>query len=384
MAAIADTRSRLESLDILRGLDMFFILLPDPIPCIVVTFCAMFGWERSAFALQFDHVAWEGLHLYDCIFPLFLFVSGVTFPFSYARQVEKGWSRARSIRKIAVRGLLLFALGSMLWTVIDGTLEKNVLSLEWEHFRVWSVIGRIGIAWAVAAAMYVLLSRRARILATAVILVGMWAVVRLAVAPGAPAGTDPLVSPEFMFVNWLDVNYLTTAHRPEGGAVTVTMVATAMFGMFAGEILRAARLTQGGKVLRLLALAAALLAVGLVMAFGLGRWSLPVIKAVWTSSFVLVAGGISAAALALIYWIVDIRGWRRWGFVFKVIGMNAIAVYILMRTVFNGPFFLEYFFGGLYKVFPLAVADFLSQAGLMVLVWAFLYVLYRKKLFLKV
>ena len=193
MAAIADARSRLESLDVLRGLDMFFILLPDPIPCIVVTFCAMFGWEHSAFAGQFDHVAWEGLHLYDCIFPLFLFVSGVTFPFSYARQVEKGWSRARSVRKIVVRGLILFALGSMLWTVIDGTLEKNVLSLEWEHFRVWSVIGRIGIAWAVSAAMYVFLSRRARILATAAILVGMWAVVRFAVAPGAPAGTDPLV-----------------------------------------------------------------------------------------------------------------------------------------------------------------------------------------------
>ena len=257
-------------------------------------------------------------------------------------------------------------------------------TFDFAHFRVWSVIGRIGIAWAAAAATYVFLSRRARILATAAILVGMWAVVRFAVAPGAPAGTDPLVSPEFMFVNWIDVNCLTTAHRPEGGAVTVTMVATAMFGIFAGEILRSASLTQGGKALRLLALAAGLLAAGLLMAFGLGRWSLPIIKAVWTSSFALVAGGISAAALALAYWIVDIRGWRRWGFAFKVIGMNAIAVYILMRTVFNGPFLLNYFFGGLYKVFTPTAADFLSQAGLMTLVWAFLYVLYRKSVFLKI
>ena len=77
---------RLESLDVLRGFDMFFILLPDPVPCIVITFLAMFGLEHSAFALQFDHCAWNGLRFYDCIFPLFLFISGVTFPFSLASQ----------------------------------------------------------------------------------------------------------------------------------------------------------------------------------------------------------------------------------------------------------------------------------------------------------
>ena len=75
---------RLESLDVLRGFDMFFILLPDPVPCIVITFLAMFGLEHSAFAQQFDHCAWNGLRFYDCIFPLFLFISGVTFPFSLA------------------------------------------------------------------------------------------------------------------------------------------------------------------------------------------------------------------------------------------------------------------------------------------------------------
>ena len=67
-------KGRLESLDVLRGLDMFFIFLPDPVPCIMLTFCAMFGLEHSAFAAQFDHCAWNGLHFYDCIFPLFLFL----------------------------------------------------------------------------------------------------------------------------------------------------------------------------------------------------------------------------------------------------------------------------------------------------------------------
>ena len=148
---------RLESLDVLRGFDMFFILLPDPVPCIVITFLAMFGLEHSAFALQFDHCAWNGLRFYDCIFPLFLFISGVTFPFSYAKQRARGDSTARISWRILRRAAILFLLGAMLWTTIDGVVEKNVLSFEWSTFRVWSVIGRIGIAWGVAALLYMFL-----------------------------------------------------------------------------------------------------------------------------------------------------------------------------------------------------------------------------------
>ena len=103
MADASRGTGRLESLDVLRGFDMFFILLPDPVPCIVVTFLAMFGLEHSAFALQFDHCAWNGLRFYDCIFPLFLFISGVTFPFSYARQRAHGFGTGRIVGRILRR-----------------------------------------------------------------------------------------------------------------------------------------------------------------------------------------------------------------------------------------------------------------------------------------
>ena len=376
---------RLESLDVLRGFDMFFIFLPDPVPCIVVTFLAMFGLEHSAFALQFDHCAWNGLRFYDCIFPLFLFISGVTFPFSYARQRAHGFGTGRIVGRILRRAAMLFLLGAMLWTVIDGTLEKNVLSFEWEHFRVWSVIGRIGLAWGAAALLFVAFGRKTRIGIAVAILVAMWMVFRFAVAPGAPAGVNPLVDREWMWANWVDVNYLTTAHRPEGGFSTITMVATAMFGNFAGEILLGVddrcRCT---KVVRLLLFAALLLACGLLMAFGFGGWSLPVNKPVWSSSFALVAGGISAALLALFHWVVDVRGWRRWGFFFKVIGMNAITIYLLMRTVFNWGFESQYFFGGICGLLPPAVGAFVMQAGMIAIGWLFLYWLYKKGLFLRV
>ena len=376
---------RLESLDILRGFDMFFIFLPDPVPCVVLTFCAMFGWEHSAFAAQFDHCAWNGLRFYDCIFPLFLFISGVTFPFSYAKQVERGMTRTQSVLKVLKRASLLFLLGSMLWTTIDGTVEKNLLSFEWSTFRVWSVIGRIGLAWGAAALLYMFFARRTRIGIAAAILVCMWFVFRFAVAPGAPDGVNPMVDRQWLWANWVDVNYLTTAHRGEGGVSTVTMVATAMFGNFAGEILSGADDGRRcGKVARLLLFAALLAALGLLMAFAFGPYSLPVNKPIWSSSFALVAGGISAALLALFYWIVDVKGWRSWGFFFKVIGMNAITIYLLNRTVFNWNFESAYFFGGISGLLSPAVGAFVTQAGMIAIGWLFLLFLYRRKIFLRV
>ena len=138
------------------------------------------------------------------------------------------------------------------------------------------------------------------------------------------------------------------------------------------------------KAANLCVFAACLLAAGLAVAFCFGGWSLPVIKPIWSSSFVLVAGGVSAALLALFYWIVDIKGWRRWGFFFKVIGMNAITIYVLVRTVLPYEFEKAYFFGGISKYLSPEVAEFVAQAGLIALGWLLLRYLYEKKIFLRV
>ena len=377
-------KNRLESLDVLRGFDMFFIFLPDPAPCVVFVFLAMLGLGDTAFAAQFDHVAGAGLHFYDCIFPLFLFISGVTWPFSLASQRAKGASETVITLKIVKRMVLLFAMGSMLWTVIDGTLERNVLSFDWEHFRTWSVIGRIGIAWGVAAFLCRLFGWRTRVGICAGILVTMWLTTRFVTAPGAPAGINPIEHPEYLFGRWMDVHYLMTAHRGEGGFYTITMVATAMLGNFAGEILRGATSSPVRKAVELAALAAGLVLLGLLLAFGCGSWSIPVYKGIWSSSFVLVAGGVSAGLLSLFYWIVDVKGWRRWGFFFKVIGMNAITIYILARTVLNYGFLKAYFFGGISQHLSAPVAEFVSQVGLIALGWTLLHYLYKKNIFLRV
>ena len=375
---------RLESLDILRGFDMFFIFLPDPAPCVVFVFLAMIGLGDSAFAAQFDHVPWAGLHFYDCIFPLFLFISGVTWPFSCESQRARGASSAAISLKILRRAALLFLLGAMVQTKIDGVQEYGILQFRWESFRVWSVIGRIGLAWGAAAFLYLWFGRKARLWIIGAILVGMWALVRFAVAPGAPAGTDPLVEHQWMWCRWFDTNFLTTAHRPEGGVTTIAMVATALFGVHAGEILRDAELSPERKTVRLFAFSGILLACGAFVALAPFGLALPVVKSVWSSSFVLFTGAISAALLALFFWIVDVKGWRRWGFFFKVIGMNAITIYILVRTVLPYGYEKEYFFGGLARYLSPEVAEFVSQVGLIALGWLLLLYLYRKKIFLRV
>ena len=157
-----------------------------------------------------------------------------------------------------------------------------------------------------------------------------------------------------------------------------------MLGNFAGEILRSARLTMERKVLSLAIFALLLSGVGLLVAEGFGEYSLPVNKPLWTSSYTLVVGGISVGLLALFYWIIDVKGYRRWGFFFKVIGMNAITLYILVRTIFNWQFLSVYFFGGIASLLPPVWGAFVTQAGMIALGWSALYWLYRRNIFLRV
>jgi len=359
---------RLESLDVLRGFDMFFIFLPDPAPCVCAVALAAFGFGHSALAEQFDHVAGAGLHFYDLIFPLFLFISGVTWPFSCASQLAKGAGKAAIALKILRRAVLLFVLGAMVQTKIDGVQEYGFLAGNWEYFRVWSVIGRIGIAWGATALLTLFFGVRARAAIISAILLAMWYLTRF----------------HCDWIDAVDINYLTTAHRPEGGFLTINMIPTAMLGIFAGEILHAADRTMTRKAKELAFCAAGLVALGCACAFLCGSWSIPVHKGHWSTSFVLVAGGISFALLALFYWMVDIKGWKRWGFFFKVIGMNAITIYVLVRTILPYEFEKAYFFGGVSKLLPPAVAELVEQVGLIALGWSLLYYLYKKNVFLRV
>lgn len=373
---------RLASIDALRGFDMSFIMGGEQL---VVAVAALLGF--ADFGKVFGHVAWHGLQFMDCVFPTFLFIAGISFPFSAAKSREKGMSDWQIARKCFIRFILLALLG---FQHDSGFLGLN-FSQDLAHVRVWSVLGRIGFAWMMASFLYLLFNTKARIAIGAGILVAVTLFTRFVIAPDAPVGTDPF-SAEGNIGCWLD-RTLTGGHLyrdawswkkglqifdPEGFAGHIPAIVTAMLGMFAGEIVRKAEWSLERKAGLLAGMGAGLLAVGYAWSF-----VFPINKALWSPSFVLVVGGISSLAFALFFWIIDVKGKVAWSFPFRVIGMNSILIYML-QVVVPMDRVNKALFGGFASLMPNVYGEAFLWATYMFVCWYFLYVCYRKQLFLKV
>ena len=367
-----ENNKRLLSIDTLRGLDMLLIMGLAPL---IARTCELFpGGNHCWLLLQMHHADWNGLTIMDMVFPLFLFIAGLSFPFSYAKQREKGRTTWQIHRKILVRCLLLILLG---------IVYNGFFALQFPQ-RYASVLGRIGLAWMFAALLYVHCKTVPRIVLAAVLLVGYGVLITLVGAPDAPAGAGPLTQDGCLH-GWIDRHLLPgRLHNgnfdPEGLLGVIPATVTAMLGMFTGEFIRVPeeKINGNKKALWMLGAAAVLLAAGLL-------WSLvlPLNKKLWTSSFVLVVGGVSIAVYALVYYIVEVRGHGKWTFPFRVIGLNSITIYLLQEII---PFraVSEYFLGGVAALLPGGWGPVLLAAGYMTVCWLLLYFLYRQKIFLKI
>jgi len=364
-----DKSGRLASLDALRGFDMLFIMGGEGLICAIA---AVMGYPD--FSRSFGHVPWHGLQFMDTVFPLFLFLAGVSFPFSAAKSRARGLTDGQIALKALRRGLTLVALGFVC---------SGLFKLEFATLRAWSVLGRIGLAWMFAAWLFLLFKTRARLAIAAGLLAAVTLFTVFVPAPGAAAGVDPF-SAEGNFGCWLD-RTLTAGHTyqklfdPEGFAGLLPAVVTAMLGMFAGELVRRDDGAATGRK------AAALLACGAGCA--LAGWALsfvfPVNKALWSPSFALVVGGYSFALFALFYWVVDVLGCRRWTYFFTVIGVNSITIYMAQRIVnFRGV--RDFFFGGLAGLLPEAWGNVVLGLGYIAVCWLFLWFLHKKDVHLKV
>lgn len=368
----AERGQRLVSLDALRGFDMLFIMGGAGL---IASLAEWFPCDFTAvLAEQMEHVEWNGLRHHDTIFPLFLFIAGISFPFSLAKQRGQGRSEWAIHRKVATRGLLLVFLGMV---------YNGLLDFDFENLRVASVLGRIGLAWMFAALIFMHTGWRVRAVITSALLVGYWLLAGFVPAPDAE-GAD-IFTAEGSIVGYIDRillpgRVLYGSIDPEGILGTVPAIATALLGMFVGESLTSG-LSQrsGAKVTAWMVLAGiVMLALGLL-------WGevFPVNKKMWTSSFVLVVGAYSTLMFALFYYIIDVLRWRRWTFFFTVIGMNSITIYLAQRFV-RFSYTSEKLFGGLVGLMPEDSRAFFSQAAYIAVCWLFLYVLYRHRIFLKV
>jgi len=374
METPAPKSERLLSLDALRGFDLFWIVGGHGI-LLALFKLTEWGW-LGAIDAQLKHVDWNGFQAYDLIFPLFLFMAGVSTPYSLTRRLTEG-ARSEVIRKVIQRGLIL---------VLLGIIYNN--GLQWkglENMRLGSVLGRIGLAGMFAQLIFVFNFESSKRLWywLASILLGYWAIMSFGHAPGFTPGD---LTMEGNFASYVDRLLLPGKlhkgiHDPEGLLAILPAIGNALLGILAGLWLRrSAEEVSGDRK------AAGLAIAGVVLLAAGGLWSFvfPLNKNLWTSSFVLWTCGWGSLLLALFYWTIDVRGWARgFGAFFAVIGMNSVLIYMSSKF-FSFDFTAQALFGGLARAFPPAVASLIMVTGIFAVKWALFWFLKRQKVFLKV
>ena len=374
METPAPKSDRLLSLDALRGFDLFWIVGGHAI--VVALFkLTEWGWV-GAIDAQLKHVDWNGFQAYDLIFPLFLFMAGVSTPYSLTRRLTEG-ARGEVCRKIVQRGLIL---------VLLGIIYNN--GLQWkglENMRFGSVLGRIGLAGMFAQLIFAFNFETPKRLWywLAGILLGYWAVMSFGHAPGFASGD---LTMEGNFASYVDRLLLPgklhkKIHDPEGLLAMVPAIGNALLGILAGLWLRrSSEEASGDRKAAGLALAGlALLALG-----GLWSFVFPLNKHLWTSSFVLWTCGWGSLLLAFFYWTIDVRGWlRAFGAFFAVIGMNSVLIYMSGKFL-SYDYTARALFGGLASAVPPAVGSLILAVGVFAVEWTLFWFLKRQKIFLKV
>ena len=357
---------RLVSLDALRGFDMFWITGGTAI---------LMGLGKvihrpflDKFLEQFDHVPWRGLHFYDLIWPLFMFIMGAAIPMSLAKRRAQGETDRRLLLHALWRAIVMFCLG----TVTQG----NLLLFDWNKFRpCYSVLHGLAAGYLIATLVAVKVKAKWHGLTIAAFLLVYWAVVMLVPVPGVGAG---VLTPQGNLPTYVDKLVLGHLHYGENTWFLsyLGFGASVLLGVLAGQVLMSDRAPRR-KLYRLLSAGALTLTAGLL-------WSLlfPVIKLMWTSSYVLISGGLSFMILALFYWIIDVLGYKKWAFGFIVIGMNSIAVYVATE-VFDFRHVGNIFVGHLLP--RVGRWDSLVEAtAAFVIIWLILYWMYRKKEFIRI
>jgi predicted acyltransferase len=362
---------RLLSIDALRGFDMLMITGAGTF---IYSLHGKTNWPWvDALALQFEHPPWHGFAFYDFIFPLFLFIAGVSLPFSLNKGLEQGLSKSKLYQKAFIRMLILIGLGIM---------DKNapVPFFDWSQIRFVGVLQRIGIAGFIATLLYLNFDFKGRMFWIGGLLLFYYAAMFLIPVPGYGAGD---LSMEGNLHGWIDRAFLPgrllqKTYDENGLFTQVPALCLTVMGSLAGDIFRNKNISEYLKLRNLLLFGIGCLGIGLL-------WGLhfPINKHLWSSSFIMLTGGMSFLSMALFYWIIDILQYQKWTFFFTVIGMNSLTIYMIYRFVDFGHT-SRLLFEGLY--FPLGEKWFsvFESLGALMLVWCLLYFLYRKKIFFKV
>ena len=369
--------TRLASLDILRGLDLWLLLMIGPV---LHTFLrAGYGEEWDFVRFHADHVMWEGFSLWDIIMPLFMFMSGITIPFSMVRYRDGISPRKQFHVKLLRRFFLLFLLG---WIV-----QGNILSFDFRYFHPYAnTLQTIAVGYAASALIFVYFRPKMQILLTSLFFLGYMAafvftgmdmnpetnramVVDKAVLGAHRDGVIWLENGDWQFATWFQYTWVLSS---------LNFIVTVMLGCFAGQIICSGNgEISGRKALSLAAVGVALILAGLAIS----PW-FPIIKKIWSNSMTLYSGGICFLLMAATYYVVDVKKWggdMEW---IKYFGMNSIAAYMIANMVdFSSVttsfiYGLEHIVGGYYPV--------LVSFGNVCVLFLIMRLLYKNRIFLKV
>ncbi len=366
---------RILSVDALRGFDMIWILGAEGI------FAALFvitGWPwLHSLALQMQHSVWHGITAYDLIFPLFIFLAGVSLGISAKPINQYPLEKRKSLILNSIKRLALLILFGVIYNHGWGV----GIPMQVEEVRFASVLGRIGVAWFGAAMLCWYVSERLQWLVAGSILLGYWALLALIEISGFGGGD---YSASGAINAWFDakllpgVSYQGLAIDPEGVLSNITSIVNALAGVFVGRLMMANVAKPAKLILKLLIFAVVCLILG-------EAWHLifPINKTLWTSSFVLVSVGYSTLLLVIFYYLFDVLKLTKLATFFAVVGCNSIIIY-LASSIVNWQYISNSVFGGVVALFEQGWSTLISILMVVFLQWLFLYWLYQRKIFIKV
>jgi predicted acyltransferase len=353
---------RLVSLDTFRGFIMFWIIGGEALAVGLQALKPNFLLNTLVYEL--NHTPWQGLRFYDCIWPCFMLMVGVSVPLSFAkRSLTQTYPQmlGHAVKRCAV----LFLLGSLRESVQRGAPYWVELS---------SALQPIAIAYLVAF-LLVRKSQRLQAAVGALILVSYVLILKLVPAPGVPAGT---LDPYNNLVRSVDLIVLGRTYPTEPwGTVLCTLptISTTLLGLLIGEWLMSGR-SKESKAKMIAGTGLFCLATG----YALSPF-VPVIMKIWTTSYGLISAGWACLMFLLFYWVIDVRGHRKGSLLFVVIGSNAVFIYMFASIVPLNQWvsiFTKSMAGTSNHLEPL-----LRAVVVLVVEWLVLFWMYRNKIFIK-
>ena len=371
---------RLESLDVLRGFDLFLLVGLEMVMHHLGS--AVHTPVFHSVMWCFTHVDWEGFSTWDLVMPLFMFMSGITIPFALSRYKDAA-DKSLVYRRILKRVILLWIFGMM--------CQGNLLGLDADRIYLYSnTLQSIAMGYLISSLLFLHTGIRTQIGLAIVLLLGFWGAMELITIQGYGSGNytpdgnlaewierevlgrfrdgASVVNGELIFPDWYRYTWILSS--PNFGVTVLT-------GTFAGYILKDKEWTPQRKLVGLVIIGLSMVGIGWIW----GIWH-PVIKKLWTSSMVLVSSGYCFLLMALFYYVIDYKGWKKHTGWMKVYGMNSIVAYMLAMCVnfscighslFHG---LEPYMGAYYQV--------LITASNAVMVYLILWEMYKRKIFLRV